>query len=321
MFKYGRRPMKALVTGGAGFIGSHIAEGLCRKGAKVVVLDNLSLGDMKNLEWRKSGDDLEFVQGDISDERLARQLVQGCDWVFHEAALPSVPLSVAKPIESNRDNLDGGLLLLVAARDAGVKRFMFASSSAIYGNNDAPAKSENLAPDPLSPYALQKYATEKYAQMFHTLYGLETVSFRYFNVFGPRQSFDSPYSGVIAKFCTMLLEGKAPVIFGDGLQSRDFIYVENVVNANILGAEQPAGKVAGKVFNIGGGQSINLLQLLEELNKLTGQQLKAQFEAPRTGDVRSSLADISQALNDLNYKVTVDWREGLSRTLDFYRAE
>ncbi|MGV3774444.1 MAG: SDR family NAD(P)-dependent oxidoreductase [Verrucomicrobiales bacterium] len=311
--------MKALVTGAAGFIGSHIAEGLCRKGAKVVALDNLSLGDTKNLAWKKPGDDLDFVQGDISDEKLVRQLVQGCDWVFHEAALPSVPLSVAKPLESNRDNLDGGLLLLVASRDAGVKRFMFASSSAIYGNNDAPSKTESLPPDPLSPYALQKYATEKYAQMFHALYGLETVSFRYFNVFGPRQSFNSPYSGVIAKFCTMLLEKKAPVIFGDGLQSRDFIYVENVVNANILGAEQPAEKVAGKVFNIGGGQSINLLELLEELNKLTSQELRAQFQPARIGDVRSSQADISQALNLLSYKVVVDWREGLARTLEFYR--
>lgn len=313
------RQMKALVTGGAGFIGSHIAEALCRRGAEVVVLDNLSLGDTKNLAWKKPNDKLEFIQGEISNEKLVRDVVQGCDWVFHEAALPSVPLSVSKPIESNRDNLDGGLLLLVAARDAGVKRFMFASSSAIYGNNEAPAKTENLMPDPLSPYALQKYATEKYAQMFYTLYGLETVSFRYFNVFGPRQSFNSPYSGVIAKFCTMLLEKKAPMIFGDGLQSRDFIYVENVVNANILGAEQPSEKVAGKVFNLGGGQSINLLQLLEELNKLTGQELRASFEPPRAGDVRSSMADISQALTLLNYKVTVDWREGLARTLDFYR--
>ncbi|MBI3875594.1 MAG: NAD-dependent epimerase/dehydratase family protein, partial [Verrucomicrobia bacterium] len=222
---------------------------------KVIVLDNLSLGKIENLAWRKPGDELEFVQGDASDEPLARKLVAGCDWVFHEAALPSVPLSVAKPIESNRDTLDATLLMLVAARDAKVKRFMFASSSAIYGDDPATVKNESLPPRPLSPYALQKYAAEKYCQLFHQLYGLETVSFRYFNVFGPRQSFDSPYSGVIAKFCTTLLERKPPTIFGDGLQSRDFIYIENVVHANLLGAERPAASVAGKVFNVGGGTS------------------------------------------------------------------
>ncbi len=312
--------MKALVTGGAGFIGSHIAETLCRRGAKVIVLDNLSLGKVENVAWRKPGDDLEFVQGDASDEPLVRKLVAGCDWVFHEAALPSVPLSVAKPIESNRDTLDATLLMLVAARDAEVKRFMFASSSAIYGDDPAPMKIESLPPRPLSPYALQKYAAEKYCQLFHQLYGLETVSFRYFNVFGPRQSFDSPYSGVIAKFCTTLLERQPPTIFGDGLQSRDFIYIENVVHANLLGAERPAANVAGKVFNVGGGTSINLLQLLEALNKITAQNLQPNFQPARAGDVRNSLADISAARAGLGYEVKVDWREGLRRTLDFYRS-
>jgi len=312
--------MKALVTGGAGFIGSHIAESLCRRGAKVIVLDNLSLGNVANLAWRKPADALEFVQGDVTDEPLVRKLVAGCDWVFHEAALPSVPLSVARPIESNRDTLTGSLLMLVAARDAGVKRFMFASTSAIYGDDPAPAKHESLPPRPLSPYGLQKYAAEKYCQLFHQLYGLETVSFRYFNVFGPRQSFDSPYSGVIAKFCTLLLAGKAPMIFGDGLQSRDFIYVENVVHANLLGAERPAATVAGKVFNVGGGTSINLLQLLEALNTITGQSLQPAFQPTRAGDVKHSLADISAARTDLGYDVQVDWREGLRRTLDFYRS-
>ena len=312
--------MKALVTGGAGFIGSHIAEALCRRGAKVVVLDNLSLGNVANLAWRKPGDDLEFVQGDINDERLVRQLIAGCDWVFHEAALPSVPLSVAKPIESNRDTLDGALLMLVAARDAKVKRFMFASSSAVYGDSDAPLKHENHAPNPLSPYALQKYAAEKYCQLFHQLYGLETVSYRYFNVFGPRQSFDSPYSGVIAKFCTLMLAGKAPMIFGDGLQSRDFVFVENVVAANLLGGEGSAAKVAGRVFNIGGGQSINLLDLVAELNRLTKQNLQPQFQPPRTGDVRNSQADIGAALGDLGYQPRVTWQTGLEKTLDFYRT-
>ena len=250
--------MKALVTGGAGFIGSHIAEALCRRGAQVVVLDNLSLGNPQNLAWKRPGDALDFVQGDVADEKLVGKLVAGCDWVFHEAALPSVPRSVAEPLSSNSQNLDASLQLLVLARDAKVKRFLFASSSAIYGDSDAPSKQEQLPPNPLSPYALQKYGSEKYGQLFHQLYGLPTVSLRYFNVFGPRQAFDSPYSGVIAKFCTCMLAGQAPVIFGDGLQSRDFTYIENVVQANLLAVEAPAEKVAGRVFNIAGGQSISL---------------------------------------------------------------
>ena len=231
--------MKALVTGGAGFIGSHLAEALCRRGANVTVLDNLSLGKMANLAWRQNGDALEFVEGDVADEPLVKRLIAGCDWVFHEAAMPSVPLSVAEPVKTNTQNLDATLRLLVLARDAKVKRFLFASSSSIYGDIDLPAKHEKLPPGPLSPYALQKYAAEKYGQLFHQLYGLPTVSLRYFNVFGPRQAFNSPYSGVIAKFCTGMLAGKAPVIYGDGLQSRDFTFIENVVPANLLAAEAP----------------------------------------------------------------------------------
>jgi UDP-glucose 4-epimerase len=196
--------------------------------------------------------------------------------------------------------------MLVAARDAGVKRFLFASTSAIYGDDPTPAKLETLPPRPLSPYGLQQFAAEKYCQIFHQLYGLETGSFRHFNVFGPRQSFDSPYSGVIAKFCTLLLAGKAPSIFGEGLQSRDFIYVENVAHANLLGAEGAAAKVAGGVFNVGGGASINLLQLLGVLNELTGQRLEPQFQPARAGDVRHSLADISSAQRGLGYSVKVD---------------
>lgn len=312
--------MKALVTGGAGFIGSHIAQALCGKGARVVVLDNLCLGSVENLAWKAQGDSLELVVGDVSDPALVRKAMAGCDWVFHEAALPSVPVSVSKPLETNRDNLSSTLDMLVAARDLGVKRFMFASSSAIYGNNPAPAKSEDLAPDCLSPYALQKYASEQYARMFHHLYGLETVSFRYFNVFGPRQSFNSPYSGVIARFCTLALEGTAPTIFGDGLQSRDFVYIDNVVQANILGAERPSDKVAGRFFNVGGGESINLLQLVDELGKITGKPLQPKFEPARTGDVKHSLANISHAREDLHYSPGVSWQEGLKRTLEFYRS-
>ena len=312
--------MKALITGGAGFIGSHLSEALCRRGAKVVVLDDLSTGALENLAWRKSGDALEFVNGDIANPALVRDLMAGCDWVFHEAAIASVPQSVAQPIEANRANLDGSLELLVAARDAKVKRFLFASSSAIYGDSDAPVKHEAHAPNPISPYGLQKYAAERYGQLFFQLYGLETVSLRYFNVFGPRQSFDSPYSGVIARFCTAILQGKRPVIFGDGLQSRDFIFVENVVAANLLAAEGAAARVAGKTFNIAGGQSITLLQLAAELNRLTGQNLEPHFEPPRTGDVRASQADITAARRDVDYEVRTSWQEGLKKTLDFYRS-
>jgi nucleoside-diphosphate-sugar epimerase len=311
--------MKALVTGGAGFIGSHLAEALCRRGARVVVLDDLSLGNVKNLDWKRGGDELEFVQGDVADEKLVKKLVPGCDWVFHEAAMPSVPRSVAEPVKSNVQNLDAALQMLVVARDAGVKRFLFASSSAIYGDTEVKSKHEQLAPNPLSPYALQKYGAEKYGQLFHRLYGLPAVSLRYFNVFGPRQAFDSPYSGVIAKFCTGMLAGKAPVIYGDGQQSRDFTYIENVVRANMLAVEAPAEAVAGKVFNIAGGQSISLLQLVAELNRLTGQSLKPQFEPIRVGDVKNSQADITAAQQALGFESKVSWQDGLGRTLEFYK--
>ena len=310
-----------MVTGGAGFIGSHIAEALCRRGASVTVLDNLCLGSVENLAWKRAGDQLDFVQGDVINCTLIRDIVRGCDWIFHEAALPSVPMSVEKPIETNQQNLDATLQLLVAARDAKVKRFMLASSSAIYGDSDAPVKRETDMPLPLSPYALQKYASERYAQMFYHLYGLEAVSFRYFNVFGPRQSFDSPYSGVIAKFCTLMLVGKAPTIFGDGKQSRDFVSIRNVADANLLAAEAPGNMVAGRVFNIGTGTSINLLDLVDELNRQTRQNLKPNFGPARAGDVRSSQADISAARMQLGYDPKVTWQQGLEETLDFYRAK
>jgi nucleoside-diphosphate-sugar epimerase len=313
--------MKALVTGGAGFIGSHIAEALCARGARVIVLDNLSLGNTENLAWKKSGDQLDLVVGDVKEEKLVRDLVSNCDWVFHHAAIPSVPLSVEQPLLTHQENLNATLQLLVAARDAGVKRFLFASSSAVYGDGGAPVKRESDPPNPLSPYALQKYASENYGQMFYRLYGLPTVSFRYFNVFGPRQSFDSQYSGVIAKFCSLLLQGKQPTIFGDGLQSRDFISVRNVALANVLAAEQPAPQVAGKVFNIGAGSSINLLQLLEELNRQTGQNIQPNFAPARSGDVRFSCADISLAQQDLGYSLKTSWQEGIRETLDFYRQQ
>ena len=287
----------------------------------MIALDNLCLGSVENLAWKRAGDQLEFVQGDVTNCKLISDLVRGCDCIFHQAALPSVSMSVDKPIETNQQNLDATLQLLVAARDAKVKRFMLASSSAIFGDSDAPVKRETDMPLPLSPYALQKYASERYAQMFYHLYGLETVSFRYFNVFGPRQSFDSPYSGVIAKFCTLMLAGKAPTIFGDGKQSRDFVSIRNVAEANLLAAEAPANMVAGRVFNIGTGTSINLLDLVDELNRQTGQNLKPNFGPARAGDVRRSQADISAARMQLRYEPKVTWQQGLEETLDFYRAK
>jgi nucleoside-diphosphate-sugar epimerase len=313
--------MKALVTGGAGFIGSHLAEALCRRGAQVVALDNLSTGNLANLAWRRPGDAVEFVQGDAGDETLLRKVLPGCEWVFHEAALPSVPWSVAEPLKSNDQNLIVTLRLLVAARDAGVKRFLFASSSAIYGDSEVSPKHEGLPPNPLSPYGLQKYASETYGRLFHTLYGLPTVGLRYFNVFGPRQNYDSPYSGVIARFCTAVLQGRPPTIFGDGLQSRDFVHVANVVSANLLAAESPAKRVAGGVFNVAGGGSVTLLDLVAELNRLTGRDLKPRFEPSRAGDVRASQANIAALERATGYRVTVSWQEGLKETLDFYRQQ
>lgn len=313
--------MKALITGGAGFIGSHIARSLCNQGGKVVVLDSLESNSPPNLAWRQGGHDLEWVQGNIANGALVKRLIQGCDWVFHHAAIASVPDSIDRPLETNQNNLTGSLELLVAARDANVKRFVFASSSAIYGNHESPTKHEDLPPDPISPYALQKYASEKYGQMFHQLFGLETISLRYFNVFGPRQAFDSPYSGVIARFCTQMLNHEEPVVFGDGLQSRDFVYVENVVHANLLAASAQTDKVAGKVFNIGSGKSTTLLDLIGELNQLTGQKLSPRFETARPGDVRTSQADITKARQDLGFEPITTWQIGLKETLDFYRNQ
>lgn len=311
--------MNALVTGGAGFIGSHIAEALVRRGDRVVVLDDLSLGSVGNLAWKRPGDALGFVEGDAGDGDLVAELLPGIDVVFHHGALPSVPRSVAEPVGSNAQNLDATLRLLVAARDAGVRRFVFASSSSIYGDQDAPSKHESLPPRPLSPYALQKYAAERYGQLFHQLYGTPVVSLRYFNVFGPRQSAGSPYSGVIAKFCMAALAGETPVIHGDGRQSRDFTFIDNVVAANLLAADAPAERVAGRVFNIACGESIDLLRLASDLAALTGRPMAPRFGPARAGDVRHSRADISAAREALGYGPHVSWAEGLRRTLEWYR--
>lgn len=314
------RQVNALVTGGAGFIGSHLAEALCRRGAKVRVLDNLSTGNPRNLEWKRPGDAIEFVRGDIRDCALVDRLVAGCDCVFHQAAVASVPRSVEDPAGTNEQNLTGTLTLLLAARNAGVKRFVFASSSAIYGASSASVQRESDAPDPLSPYALQKYTGEQYGRMFWSLYGLETVALRYFNIFGPRQAADSPYSGVIARFCAACVENQPPTILGDGKQTRDFAYVTNAVHANLLAAEAPRDRVAGRVFNIGCGRARSVLELWNGLASITGSTMTPRFAPARQGDVRHSVADISAARCDLGFEVQFGWEEGLRLTLDFYRS-
>jgi len=313
--------MQALITGGTGFIGSHIAQALCTRGAKVIVLDDLSTGSLENLSWRGQNDALEFVQGDVRDAALLSKIMPGCDWVFHEAAIASVPESIEKPMLSSAVNLEATLQLLIAARDARVKRFLFASSAAIYGDGPEEMKHERLPVLPLSPYGLQKYASERYGQLFHQLYGLPTVSLRYFNVFGPRQSFTSAYSGVIARFCTTMLKGEAPTIFGDGLQSRDFVAIDNVVHANLLAAEADEKHAGGRVFNCATGHAISLLDLVAGINELTQQALRPVHQASRAGDIQNSLADIRAIEQGLGYHVRTSWKEGLAQTLDFYRAQ
>lgn len=311
--------MKVVVTGGAGFIGSHIAEACCQRGFRVAVVDNLSSGKESNLDWKQPDHELEFHRGDINDSQLMEKLIEGADWVFHEAAMPSVPRSINEPVTSNDDNLTGTVRLLDLSARAGVQRFLFASSSAIYGDQPQEPKTEDLPPMPITPYGLQKYASEKYGQMFYEFHKLPTVGLRYFNVFGPRQAFDSPYSGVIAKFCTVVLEGGTPRVFGDGMQTRDFTYIENVVAANIAAAEAPAPQVAGRYFNVATGSSISLLDLLEELGNITGRTIEPEFMPPRAGDIKKSSADISRAIQAFDLKTHVPWREGLRRTFNWYK--
>jgi nucleoside-diphosphate-sugar epimerase len=313
--------LKALVTGGAGFIGSHLAEALCRRGDKVVVLDDLSFGTLDNLAWRAPDDELEFVQGDAGDDVLLKQLLKDCDCIFHLAAMPSVQQSIDDPLESNRRNLDITLQLLVAARDAQVGRVVFASSSSTYGEANAEVKQEASSPVLLSPYAVQKCAAEQYAQLFHRLYALPVVTLRYFNIFGPRQDYDSPYAGVVARFCKAILDSRPVTIYGDGQQSRDFTYIDNVVSANLLAAAAPEGKIAGRIFDCATGNSVSVIELADALAELTGRRLAQSLEPRRVGDIRDSRADISAIERELGYRVLVKWKEGLRRTLDFYRLE
>ncbi len=304
-----------LVTGGAGFIGSHLAEELVRRGHRVRIVDSLITGKRANLEHISP---VEFIEGDLADLDVARRAVQGCDVVLHQAAIPSVPRSVKDPITSNRANVDATLNTLVASRDAGVRRLVFAGSSSVYGDAATLPKHEEMPPRPLSPYALQKLVGEQYLQMFTRLYGLETVSIRYFNVFGPRQDPSSPYSGVISVFATALLEDRSPTIFGDGGQTRDFTYVGNVVDGVLRACDAP--KASGEVINVATGGRVSLNDLFEEMKRIIGATAKPTYAAPREGDVRDSQADIRKAKALLGYEPTVSFEDGLRRTIEWYRS-
>ena len=303
-----------LVTGGAGFIGSHLTEELIRRGERVRVVDSLITGHRANLAHVQG---VDFVEGDLAELEIAKRAVRGVDYVLHQAAIPSVPRSVDDPITSNRANIDSTLNVLVAARDAGVKRVVYAGSSSAYGNTPTLPKHEDMPPNPLSPYALQKLVGEQYMQMFTTLYGLETVTIRYFNVFGPRQDPSSPYSGVISLFARALLENKAPTIYGDGEQTRDFTYVANVVDGVLRAVTAPAA--SGHVINVATGTSISLNRLFQVVRQLTGSRADVQYAAPRSGDVKDSLADITKARNLLGYSPSVSFEEGLKNTVEWYR--
>ena len=304
-----------LVTGGAGFIGSHLAEELVKRGHRVRVADALVTGKRSNLD-HLSG--VEFLEGDLADLPFARQAVDGVDVVLHQAAIPSVPRSVADPLTSHRSNVEATLNVLVAARDARISRLVFAGSSSAYGNTATLPKHEAMPSDPLSPYALQKVVGEQYLQMFTRLYGLETVTTRYFNVYGPRQDPSSPYSGVISLFATALLEGRAPTIYGDGEQTRDFTYVADVVDG-VLRASEAAG-VSGETINVAAGGRISLNRLFETMRTLVGAKVEPTYAASRTGDVRDSQADVSKAKRLLGFEPRVPLEEGLRQTMDWYRA-
>ncbi|MFZ2959737.1 MAG: SDR family oxidoreductase [Candidatus Ozemobacteraceae bacterium] len=309
--------MHVLVTGGGGFIGSHLVEELVLRGDHVRALDDFSSGYRHNLDpWKN---EIEIVEGDIRDPDICAQAMKGIEVVFHQAAVASVPRSVADPWMTNTVNLDGTLRLLSASRDAGVRRFLFAGSSAVYGDAPELPKSEEQAPKPISPYALQKLTSEQYLQLFHSLYGLETVTLRYFNVFGPRQDPQSEYAAVIPKFITRMLSGKAPIIFGDGLQTRDFIFVKDVVAANLLAAESKAAP--GYVFNLARGGSTNLRELVMTLNEVMGTEFTSEFAPPASGDVRDSKASIKRLREILKFEPAVTMSEGLRRTVEWYKTQ
>jgi nucleoside-diphosphate-sugar epimerase len=308
---------RILVTGGAGFIGSHLAEALLKRGHRVRVLDNLSTGKKENLATAKRSSNIEIVEGDIRDQTACKEAMKGIEYVFHQAALPSVQRSVEDPQTTNAVNAVGTLNLLVSAKDARVRRVIYASSSSIYGDTPTLPKIETMPPNPLSPYALQKYVGEQYCRLFSQLYGLQTVSLRYFNVFGPRQDPASIYSAVIPRFITAVGGGKPPIVFGDGEQSRDFTYIDNVVQANLLAMS--AQDCHGEAMNIACGSRISLNRLLEILAGIIGVKVSPVYQEPRSGDVKHSLADINRAKEMMNYEPQVSVETGLTKTVEYFQ--
>ncbi len=308
---------KCLVTGGAGFIGSNLADELLRQGAKVTIIDNLVTGSRENLAAIKG--DFEFIEADLNNEPELRKAVEGVEVVFHEAALPSVPRSVNDPVETHDACVNATFKLLVAAKEAGVRRFIYAASSSAYGDQQTLPKVESMRPEPLSPYAVAKLVGEYYCSVFNSVYGLQTFSLRYFNVFGPRQDPSSTYSGVISRFIDALMKGERPLIYGDGEQTRDFTYIANVVDANIKAAQ--ADKGFGETMNVANGERVSLNELLDVLKKLTGKEdIEARFDNERRGDVKHSQADNSRAVECLGYEKLVGLEEGLRRTIEWWRS-
>ncbi len=307
-----------LITGIAGFIGSSLARALLARGERVRGVDNFSTGKPENLDDIR--DQIDFREADINDAKAMSEACRGVDFLFHEAAIASVPRSVADPIGCNVANVDGTLNVLVAARDAGVKRVVYASSSSLYGDTPTLPKHEGMAPNPISPYAVAKLAGEYYMGAFYRTYGLETVSLRYFNVFGPFQDPGSMYSGVLAIFITRMLRREQPTILGDGEQSRDFTFIDNVVSANLLACTAPASEVAGRAFNCATGQRITLNETYTALQQLTGYDRAAVYAPERTGDIKHSLADIALAKKHLGYQPLVNFHQGLERTIAWYRS-
>jgi UDP-glucose 4-epimerase len=306
---------RVLVTGGAGFIGSHLLEALLREGHRVRVVDDLSTGHRANLAHLAGRFEYEWVEGDLADFEVCRRATEGVDYVFHEAAIPSVPRSVREPIRSHESGPTATLNVLEAARQAGARRVMFAASSSAYGDTDELPKHEGMLPRPLSPYAAGKLAGELYVSVYAKTMGLDGVSLRYFNIFGPRQDPSSPYSGVISKFATVMAQGERPVIYGDGGQTRDFTYVDNVVAAN-LAAMRSGKPLGGVALNVGTGGRVSLLELVAAINRALGTNLKPRFEPPRAGDVRDSQASLDRVREVLSYEPVVGFEEGLRRTLD-----
>jgi UDP-glucose 4-epimerase len=306
-----------LITGIGGFIGSSLARALLSRGEQVRGVDNFCTGKRENLA--DILDRIDFHEADIVDLAAMHKACAGVDFVLHQAAIPSVPKSVLDPLGSNQANVDGTVNVLIAARDAKVKRLVYAASSSAYGDTPTLPKREDMKPDPISPYAVAKLASEHYLISFYRCYQLETVALRYFNIFGPRQDPSSPYSGVLAKFITVMLRGEQPSIYGDGEQSRDFTYIDNAVDANLLACKAPAAKVAGQMFNVATGRRVSLNETFKLLQPLTSYKGQPKYGPERGGDIKHSLADISKAEAGLGYKPKIDFEEGLRRTVEWYR--